>query len=58
MGYDLQPLVTIEEKKKTLAMAMEGSWTLIFEHDPVSLGAKISKSEKGYMVKETITELK
>lgn len=58
MGYDLQPLVTVEEKKKILAMAMENSWTLFFEHDPVSLGAIISKNEKGYMVKESITELK
>ena len=58
MGYDLQPLVTIEEKKKTLAAAMDGSWTLIFEHDPVNIGAKISKNKKGYMVKEIITELK
>ena len=39
-------------------MAMEGSWTLIFEHDPVNVGAKISKNKKGYMAKEFITELK
>jgi glyoxylase-like metal-dependent hydrolase (beta-lactamase superfamily II) len=58
MGYDLQPLVTIEEKKKILAEAVENEWFLIFEHDPIYVGAKISKNEKGFMVKETVTELK
>lgn len=57
MGYDLQPLVTVEEKKKILEMSMEKSWTLIFEHDPYNLGAKISKNNKGYMVKEIISKL-
>lgn len=58
MGYDLQPLVTIEEKKKILAEAVENEWFLVFEHDPVYVGAKISKNEKGFMVKETVTEFK
>jgi glyoxylase-like metal-dependent hydrolase (beta-lactamase superfamily II) len=57
MGYDLQPLVTIEEKKKILAEATEKEWTLIFEHDPVYIGAKISMNEKGFMAKELITDL-
>jgi len=58
MGYDLQPLITITEKKKILSEAIEGEWTLIFEHDPFSIGAKISKNEKGFMIKELIKELK
>lgn len=33
MSYDLEPLKTIEEKKKFKALAKEGRWTLIFQHD-------------------------
>ena len=34
MGYDVEPLVTLESKRKTLTRAAEGSWWLAFEHDP------------------------
>ncbi len=57
MGYDLQPLVTIEEKKKILSEATENEWTLIFEHDPFYEGAKISRNDKGFMAKELFTKL-
>ena len=58
LGYDLQPLLTIEEKKSILASATDKSWTLVFEHDPENVSAKISKNEKGFMVKELFSELK
>jgi len=35
MGYDVEPLVTLETKKKLLPHARERGWLLIFEHDPV-----------------------
>ncbi|NNE69297.1 MAG: MBL fold metallo-hydrolase [Rhodothermales bacterium] len=34
MSYDLQPLLTIEEKTDFLRRAVEGDWRLFFEHDP------------------------
>ena len=34
MGYDLQPLVTLEEKKKYLKIAVDENWKLFFGHDP------------------------
>jgi glyoxylase-like metal-dependent hydrolase (beta-lactamase superfamily II) len=34
MGYDLEPLRTLESKRALLAEAVSGSWRLIFEHDP------------------------
>ena len=34
MGYDLQPLITVEEKKKYLHLAAEENWYLYFGHDP------------------------
>lgn len=35
MGYDLEPLVTLETKKWLLKRAAEAGWQLFFEHDPV-----------------------
>jgi glyoxylase-like metal-dependent hydrolase (beta-lactamase superfamily II) len=33
MGYDLEPLRTLESKRALLADAIAGEWRLIFEHD-------------------------
>ncbi|HEX6134577.1 MAG TPA: MBL fold metallo-hydrolase [Longimicrobiales bacterium] len=35
MGYDVEPLVTLESKRSLLARAREEQWLLVFEHDPV-----------------------
>jgi glyoxylase-like metal-dependent hydrolase (beta-lactamase superfamily II) len=35
MGYDLEPLVTLETKKRVLTRAAQEGWLLVFEHDPV-----------------------
>jgi glyoxylase-like metal-dependent hydrolase (beta-lactamase superfamily II) len=35
MGYDVEPLVTLESKRALLPGAMEEQWLLVFEHDPV-----------------------
>jgi glyoxylase-like metal-dependent hydrolase (beta-lactamase superfamily II) len=49
MGYDLEPLVTLESKRKLLARAAAEGWTVIFEHDPqVALG-HISRDQKSYV---------
>jgi glyoxylase-like metal-dependent hydrolase (beta-lactamase superfamily II) len=33
MGYDLEPLRTLESKRSILSQAVAGGWRLIFEHD-------------------------
>ena len=39
MGYDLEPLRTLESKRALLRDAAAGNWLLIFEHDPaVAMG--------------------
>jgi glyoxylase-like metal-dependent hydrolase (beta-lactamase superfamily II) len=35
MGYDLEPLVTLESKRGLWTRALEERWLLVFEHDPV-----------------------
>ena len=52
MGYDLQPLVTVEEKKKILKKAVDEEWRLFFEHDPESAVGKVMITDKGYQIKE------
>lgn len=53
MGYDLQPLVTLEEKKKIIPRAVDENWMLFFEHDPEIAAATISRTEKGFGIKES-----
>ncbi|MFO7445510.1 MAG: MBL fold metallo-hydrolase [Ignavibacteriaceae bacterium] len=57
MGYDLQPLITVEEKRKILKKAVEENWKLLFEHDPDTVYATVTDTEKGYRVKEKFNEL-
>lgn len=54
MGYDLQPLVTLEEKKKIINPAYEEKWKLVFEHDPKVSAATITSNEKGFGIGELI----
>ncbi len=48
MGYDLQPLVTIAEKKNILTRALNEGWKLFFEHDSEFAFADITRTEKGF----------
>lgn len=57
MGYDIQPLKTVEEKKKYLSLAVEEEWKLIFGHDPKVAMAKVQKTEKGFTHKELFENL-
>jgi hypothetical protein len=34
MGYDVEPLVTLETKRRLLRQARQENWLLVFEHDP------------------------
>ena len=52
MGYDLQPLVTVAEKKKILKTALDEEWKLFFEHDPETAYATLRSTEKGIRIKE------
>lgn len=54
MGYDLRPLVTLEEKRAILSQAVEEEWILFFEHDPAVSAATVKRSDKGYLVDRVI----
>ncbi|HEU4682745.1 MAG TPA: MBL fold metallo-hydrolase [Gemmatimonadales bacterium] len=46
MGYDLEPLRTLESKRALLTDAVAGRWRLIFEHDPkVAMGTPVQEGK-------------
>jgi len=47
MGYDLQPLVTVEEKRALLYEASRNDWILVFEHDPALPMARVELDKRG-----------
>jgi len=48
MGYDVEPLVTLESKRAMWKDVVEGNWLVIFEHDAVNAWGRISFGPKGY----------
>ncbi|HJS41974.1 MAG TPA: MBL fold metallo-hydrolase [Gemmatimonadales bacterium] len=47
MGYDLQPLVTLETRRRLYQRAMAEQWLLVFEHDPKVVSGRLGKDGKG-----------
>lgn len=48
MGYDNNPLTTIEEKKMILPQAYEENWIIVLEHDAFIQAGTVKSSEKGF----------
>ena len=48
MGYDLEPLVTLESKRRLYARAEAEGWLLWFEHDPVVVAGRLGRDGKGF----------
>ena len=48
MGYDVEPLVTLETKRRLWAEAADERWTVVFEHDSVNAFGRIVADGKGY----------
>ncbi|MBK7378348.1 MAG: MBL fold metallo-hydrolase [Ignavibacteriales bacterium] len=57
MGYDLQPLVTLNEKKIILKQAVDENWKLFFYHDPEIAYATLMQTDKGIRVQEKFSAL-
>jgi glyoxylase-like metal-dependent hydrolase (beta-lactamase superfamily II) len=48
MGYDVEPLVTLETKRAMLNKAARDRWLLIFEHDATVSSGRIRADGKGF----------
>lgn len=51
MGYDVEPLVTLESKRWVLRQAMAEDWTVVFEHDAATSFGKVGHDGKGYVLR-------
>lgn len=52
MGYDVEPLVTLESKRALLASALSEEWQLVFEHDAQTGFGRVAHDGKGYHLAE------
>jgi glyoxylase-like metal-dependent hydrolase (beta-lactamase superfamily II) len=52
MGYDLQPLVTLETKRKYFEQALREDWLIVFEHDAMVPWGHLVHDGKAYGLAE------
>jgi glyoxylase-like metal-dependent hydrolase (beta-lactamase superfamily II) len=52
MGYDVEPLVTLESKRALLAAALAEQWLLVFEHDASTAWGYAAHDGKNYYLVE------
>jgi glyoxylase-like metal-dependent hydrolase (beta-lactamase superfamily II) len=50
MGYDVEPLVTLESKRQLLAEAEASGWLLVFEHDAAVGYGRVVREVQGYQL--------
>ena len=50
MGYDVEPLTTLETKRRILKQAVEEKWLMIFEHDATVAWGRVEHDGKAYHV--------
>jgi glyoxylase-like metal-dependent hydrolase (beta-lactamase superfamily II) len=55
MGYDLEPLRTLETKRWLLAEAVAENWRLVFEHDPVVAWGVAVQDGKHAALRDVVT---
>jgi glyoxylase-like metal-dependent hydrolase (beta-lactamase superfamily II) len=51
MGYDVEPLLTLESKRALLTRAVADEWTLVFEHDAHTAMGQVVHDGKTYALK-------
>jgi hypothetical protein len=52
MGYDLDPIRCIDERKRFLARAIPERWLMIFPHDHHVPATRVTLNDKGRPVAE------
>ncbi|HEY5060210.1 MAG TPA: MBL fold metallo-hydrolase [Gemmatimonadaceae bacterium] len=51
MGYDVEPLVSLETKRRVLKQAVDEDWLAIFEHDATVAWSRIAHDGKTYLLR-------
>ena len=55
MGFDLNPMLTVAEKKQLLTLAAEEQYILVFEHDPIHEAAIVEYHDGKFRPIKTFT---
>lgn len=55
MGYDMQPLLVMQEKERILGEAVDKNWVLFFEHDPKTEACTLQRTEKGIRMNAAVS---
>ncbi|MBA3521446.1 MAG: MBL fold metallo-hydrolase [Gemmatimonadales bacterium] len=55
MGYDLEPLRTLESKRALLRDAVEGGWRIVFEHDATVVSGRPVVAGKGVQLEDVVS---
>ena len=48
MGYDVEPLVTLETKRRIMQRALAEEWLVVFEHDATTAWGRVAHDGKTY----------
>ena len=54
MGYDVRPLLTLNEKQEFLKTACDNKWVLFYEHDPQIECCTLKNTERGVRMDQAI----
>ena len=54
MGYDLEPLVTLESRRQLYRRAEGEGWLLVFEHDPAIVAGRLGRDGKAFGLVEPL----
>jgi glyoxylase-like metal-dependent hydrolase (beta-lactamase superfamily II) len=54
MGYDVEPLRTLESRRALYARAEAEGWRLVFEHDPQVVSGRLTREEKVFALVEPV----
>ena len=50
MGYDVEPLVTLETRRRIMKRALDEQWLMVFEHDATTPWSRIAHDGKAYVL--------
>jgi glyoxylase-like metal-dependent hydrolase (beta-lactamase superfamily II) len=54
MGYDVEPLVTLENKRRLYGRAEAEAWLLCFQHDPETVAGRLGREGKGFALVDPV----
>lgn len=55
MGYDVEPLVTLETRRRLYARADAEGWRLWFQHDPVVAAGRLRRDGRGFALVDPVS---